>query len=76
MQRWFPHRRYGQRWMAETVYSVVKRRFGDALTARRYWQQVKQLLLRGITDNVYRAVQLGALWWRWLLHQVLTAPAS
>ncbi|MFQ5857787.1 MAG: transposase [Anaerolineae bacterium] len=76
MQRWFPHRRYGQRWMAETVYSVVKRRFGDALTARRYWQQVKQLCLRGITYNLYRAVQLGALWWRWLLHHLLTAPAT
>jgi hypothetical protein len=39
--------------------SVVKRRFGGAVTARRYWQQVKQTLLRGVTDNLYRAVQLG-----------------
>jgi hypothetical protein len=76
MQRWFPHRQYGQRWMAETVYSVVKRRFGDALTARQYWQQVKQLYLRGITYNLYRAVQLVSLWWRWLLHQMTAAPAA
>jgi predicted 2-oxoglutarate/Fe(II)-dependent dioxygenase YbiX len=39
--------------------SVVKRRFGGAVTARRYWQQVKQTLRRGVTYNLYRAVQLG-----------------
>jgi hypothetical protein len=37
---------------------MVKRRFGGAVTARRYWQQVKQTLLRGMTYNLYRAVQL------------------
>jgi len=56
--------------MVETVYSVIKRKFGEALTARRYWQQVKQAFLRGITYNLYRAVQLGLLWWRWLVHRV------
>jgi hypothetical protein len=39
--------------------SVVKRRFGGAVTARRYGQQVQQTLLRGVTYNLYRAVQLG-----------------
>ena len=75
MQRWFPRRQYGQRWMVETVYSVVKRRFGDALTARRYWQQVKQTFLRGVTYNLYRAVTLGLLLWRWLGHRVVLAFA-
>lgn len=76
MQQHFPRRRYGQRWMVETVYSVVKRKFGEALTARRYWQQVKQAFLRGITYNLYRAVQLGVLLWRWLCHRVLVAVVS
>jgi hypothetical protein len=48
-----------QAWKVETFISVVKRRFGGAVTARGYWQQVKQTLLRGITYNLYRAVQLG-----------------
>jgi hypothetical protein len=47
-QRYFPRRKYGQRWTAETVASVLERRFGDALTTRRWWQQVKQALLRGL----------------------------
>lgn len=63
MQRWFPRRAYGQRWSVETVYSVVKRRFGEALTARRYWLQVKQVLLRSVTYNLYRAIHRVLLWW-------------
>jgi Transposase DDE domain len=55
----FPCQVYGQRWRVETLISVVKRRFGGAVTARRYWQQVKQTLRRGIADNLYRAVQQG-----------------
>jgi hypothetical protein len=55
----FPRQVYGQRWKVETLISVVKRRFGGAVTARRYWPQVKQTLLRGIAYNLYRAVQLG-----------------
>ena len=55
----FPRNVHGQRWKVETLISVVKRRFGGAVTARRYWQQVKQTLRRGVTDHLYRAVQLG-----------------
>lgn len=74
MQRYFPHRKYGQRWMAETVYSVIKRKFGEALTARRPWQQVKQGLLRGLTYNLYRAVRLGLVLLRLRLDRFI--PAS
>jgi hypothetical protein len=59
LKRAFPRKAYGQRWKVETFVSGVKRRFGGAVTARRYWQQVKQILLRGLTYNWYRAVQLG-----------------
>lgn len=76
MQRYFPHRPYGQRWMVETVYSVVKRKFGEALTTRRYWQQVKQAFLRGITYNLYRAVQLGLSWWHRMRHRVSVVFAT
>jgi len=68
MQRDFPRRAYGQRWKVETVYSVVKRRFGEALTARTYWQQVKQVLLRSVTYNVTRLIQRWVWCWRTLSH--------
>lgn len=73
MQRWFPRRAYGQRWTVETIYSVVKRRFGEALTARRYWLQVKQVFLRSVTYNLYRALQHWRRWWQTITHHVLVA---
>jgi len=76
MQTHFPRRQYGQRWLAETVFSVVKRKFGDALTARRPWQQVKQAFLRGVVYDCYRAVQLGLSLLRWCLHRILMAYAT
>jgi hypothetical protein len=59
LQLAFPRNVYGQRWKVETLIPLVKRRFGWAVTARHYWQQVKQTLLHGATYNLYRAVQLG-----------------
>ena len=44
--------KYGQRWQAETVISMVKRLQGSALTARTYWSQCREISLRAITHNV------------------------
>jgi hypothetical protein len=51
---------YRQRWKALTVMSVVKRRCGEALTARLEPAQLVQALLRGIAYNVQRLVILGS----------------
>jgi hypothetical protein len=70
MQRYFPRRKYGQRWIAETVASVLKRRFGEALTTRRWWQQVKQALLRGLVYNLRRAVAVAGIFLRLWVHRL------
>ncbi|HEX2242957.1 MAG TPA: transposase [Gammaproteobacteria bacterium] len=44
--------RYGQRWQAETVISMLKRLMGSALRARNYWSQCREIVLRAITHNV------------------------
>jgi hypothetical protein len=44
--------RYGQRWQAETVVSMLKRLMGSALRARNYWNQCRETVLRAITHNV------------------------
>ena len=54
LQRHFPRRLYGQRWKAKTVISVVKRKLGDSLSARRQQDQYIQLLLMGVTCNLHR----------------------
>ena len=49
-----------QRWEVETIRSVVKRRHGEALTARLDPTQRIQALLRALTYNLQRRVRLGA----------------
>ena len=44
--------RYGQRWQAETGFSMFKRRLGAEVHARRYWSQCRELLLMAITYNI------------------------
>lgn len=43
---------YGQRWQVETVFSMLKRRLGSAVSGRSYWSQCRDLLLRVLTHNV------------------------
>src|SRR5690606_16295105 len=51
-------RTYRQRWLVETLMSVVKRKWGEALTARLPAMQRAQALVRGLVYNVYRLVSL------------------
>lgn len=44
--------RYGQRWQAETVNSMLKRLLDSALRARNYWSQFREILLRALTLNI------------------------
>jgi transposase len=43
---------YGQRWQAETGFSMIKRRLGSAVHARSYWSQCRELLLLALTHNL------------------------
>lgn len=44
--------RYGQRWQAETGFSMFKRRLGAAVHGRSYWSQCRDLLLMALTFNI------------------------
>jgi hypothetical protein len=44
--------RHGQRWQVETISSVIKRRLGSALRARKYKSQCREMTLKAITHNV------------------------
>lgn len=50
---------YRRRWLVETLMSVVKRKWGERLTARLPAMQEAQALLRGLVYNLYRLVVLG-----------------
>ena len=42
LKRWKRSVSYGHRWMAETVFSSIKRMFGEHVTARRFSNMVKE----------------------------------
>lgn len=44
--------RYGQRWMIETLNSMLKKRLGSFLRARSYWSQMREIMLRLFSFNV------------------------
>lgn len=50
-QRSPDRRRYGQRWQAETVFRMIKRRLGETLAAREQPRQDRAMMLKVITHN-------------------------
>jgi hypothetical protein len=51
MHKHLKQSRYGQRWQAETVNSMLKRLLGAAVRARCYWSRCRELILRALTLN-------------------------
>jgi hypothetical protein len=52
MRNDFDEETYGQRWQVETVFSMIKRNFGTAVRARRYWSQCREMMLLALTHNL------------------------
>jgi hypothetical protein len=48
----FDARSYGQRWQAETVFSMIKRNLSDSIAAKGYWSQLRDIYLLAITHNL------------------------
>jgi len=43
---------YGQRWQVETVFSMIKRNFGSALSARSLHARYRELYLKALCHNI------------------------
>jgi hypothetical protein len=56
LARSFDHAYYHQRNKVETVFSVLKRKFGDALKARKFRAQVKELKIKLILYNISKII--------------------
>lgn len=48
----FDKKTYGQRWQVETVFSMIKRNLGSALSARGFHSQGRELRLKALTLNI------------------------
>ena len=63
----FDKEAYGQRWQVETVFSMIKRNFGSAVRARRYWSQCREMMLMVLTHNLAVILFVKELFYRALI---------
>ena len=54
LQQWKANVSYGQRWMAETVFSCIKRMFGEYVTAIRFDNMIKEIILKASLYNWFQ----------------------
>lgn len=54
MKKYFNHPLYRLRWVAEYVFSAMKRKFGDYLSSRKEENRGKEALLTCVAYNAYR----------------------
>jgi hypothetical protein len=52
--KWKKKRNYGWRWIAETVFSSIKRMFGEYTSATRFQNMVKEMILKVSLYNLFR----------------------
>ena len=60
----FDDETFGQRWQVETVFSMIKRNFGDVIRARKYWSQCREMMLLVITHNIAVILLVKELFYR------------
>ena len=63
MRREFDESLYHQRSKAETVFSVIKRRFGSEIKSQNHSMKEKELLYRVLAYNCHRMCMISALVW-------------
>jgi len=54
--KWKKKRKYGHRWMAETVFSSIKRMFGEHASATRFQNMVKEMMIKVSLYNLFRRI--------------------
>jgi hypothetical protein len=52
-EAWKRGHNYGQRWMAETTFSSLKRVFGEHVSARKIESMAKELMLKASLLNLF-----------------------
>ena len=58
LQEWKDSVRYGQRWIVETVFSCIKRLFGEYVTAIRFENIIKEILLKASLYNWFQSITI------------------
>jgi transposase len=53
-EKWKENHQYGRRSLVETVFSMLKRRFGESLSSRGYRERRRELLFKVVLHNIER----------------------
>ena len=54
--KWKKKRKYGQRWIVETVFSSIKRMFGEYASAIRFQNMIKEMIMKVSLCNLFRRI--------------------
>jgi hypothetical protein len=54
--KWKKKRKYGHRWIAETAFSTLKRTFGECVSATRFKNMVKEMMIKMSLYNLFRRI--------------------
>lgn len=54
--KWKTKRKYGQKWISETVFSAIKRMFGEYTSANRFQNMVKEIMIKVSLYNIFRRI--------------------
>ena len=52
--KWKKKRKYGKRWMAETVFSSIKRTYGEYVSATKLQNIIKEMMMKVSLYNLFR----------------------
>jgi IS5 family transposase len=55
-KKWKNSLSYGHRWMAETVFSSMKRMFGEHVSARKFPNMIKEMFLKASLYNMFNGM--------------------
>jgi hypothetical protein len=58
LQQWKDSVSYGQRWIVESVFSCMKRMFGDYVTAIRFENMIKEIMLKASLYNLFQSITI------------------
>ena len=58
IQQWKVSVDYGQRWIVETVFSCIKRMFGEYVTAIRFENMIKEIMLKASLYNLFQSITI------------------
>ena len=56
LQKWKDSVRYGQRWIVETVFSCLKRRFGEYVYSIKLKNMIQEMMLKALLYNMMISV--------------------